>query len=157
MDSPLVVLVTRWPCEPQSIRIVYSLRHQLLPAGTCVEFYFTSYTKKKRKVRILTEPRQGVKKGVQSKCPKKSKTSQVICQNVPSIFSAYWIKIEIENIFCKHTGQNIPKSKRSKSKRPRVKTSQCEYFKFWTTYVLKSNVQCAEVTTARLTIALQVS
>ena len=69
--------------------------------------------------------------GIQSKCPK-TKTSQVNCQNVPflvsqnvpSIFSLYLSKLEIANIFCEHTGQNVPKSNRPKSKRPRVKTSQ---------------------------------
>ena len=62
----------------------------------------------------------------------KTKTSQVICQNVPflvsqnipSIFSLYLIKLEIANIFCEHTGQNVPKSNRPKSKCPKVKMSQ---------------------------------
>ena len=61
----------------------------------------------------------------------KNKTSQVICQNVPflagqnvpSIFSVFLIKLEIANIFCEHTGQNVPKSNRPKSKRPKVKMS----------------------------------
>ena len=69
--------------------------------------------------------------GIQSKRPK-TKTSRVICQNVPflvnqnipSIFSLYLIKLEIANIFCEHTGQNVPKSNRPKSKRPKVKMSQ---------------------------------
>ena len=69
--------------------------------------------------------------GIQSKRPK-TKTSQVICQhvpflvsqNVPSIFSLYLIKLEIANIFCEHTGQNVPKSNCPKSKRPKIKMSQ---------------------------------
>ena len=69
--------------------------------------------------------------GIWSKRPK-TKTSQVICQNdpflvsqnVPSIFSLYLIKLEIANIFCEHTGQNVPKSNRPKSKRPKIKMSQ---------------------------------
>ena len=69
--------------------------------------------------------------GIRSKRPK-TKTSQVICQNVPflvsqnvpSIFSLYLIKLKIANIFCEHTGQNVPKSNRPKSKRPKVKMSQ---------------------------------
>ena len=73
--------------------------------------------------------------GVRSKRPK-TKTSQVICQNVPflvsqnvpSIFSLFLIKLEIANIFCEHTGQNVPKSNRPKSKCPRVKTSQVKTF-----------------------------
>ena len=69
--------------------------------------------------------------GIRSKRPK-TKTSQVICQNVPflvsqnvpSIFSLYLIKFEVANIFYEHTGQNVPKSNRPKSKRPKVKLSQ---------------------------------
>ena len=74
-----------------------------------------------------------VNTGIRSKCPK-TKTSQVICQNVPflvsqnvpSIFSLYLIKLEIANIFCEHTGQNVPKSNRPKSKHPKVKTSHSQ-------------------------------
>ena len=52
-------------------------------------------------------------------------------QNVPSIFLLYLIKLEVANIFCEHTGQNVPKSnrpksKRPKSKRPRVKMTQSQ-------------------------------
>ena len=69
--------------------------------------------------------------GIRSKRPK-TKTSQVICQNVPflvsqnvaSIFSLYLTKLEKANIFCEHTGQNVPKLNRPKSKRPKVKMSQ---------------------------------
>ena len=73
----------------------------------------------------------GAAYGIRSKRPK-TKTSQVICQNVPflvsqnvpSIFSLFLIKLEIANIFCEHTGQNVPKSNRPKSKHPKVKMSQ---------------------------------
>ena len=83
--------------------------------------------------------------GIRSKRPK-TKTSQVICQNVPflvsqnvpSIFSLYLIKLEIANISCPKVttfqvktsqsqnvpSQNVPESKCPKSKRPKVKTSQ---------------------------------
>ena len=84
-------------------------------------------------------------KGFWSKRPK-TKTSQVICQNVPflvsqnvpSIFSLYLIKLEIANISCPKVktsqvkmyqsqnvpSQNVPESKRPKSKHPKVKMSQ---------------------------------
>ena len=73
--------------------------------------------------------------GIRSKRPK-NKTSRVICQNVPflksqnvpSIFSLYLIKLDIANIFCEHTGQNVPKSNRPKSKRPKVKMSKVKMF-----------------------------
>ena len=78
--------------------------------------------------------------GIRPKCPK-TKTSQLICQNVPflvsqnvpSIFSLYLIKLEIANISCPKVktsqsqnvpSQNVPESKRPKLKRPKVKTSQ---------------------------------
>ena len=83
--------------------------------------------------------------GIRSKRPK-TKTFQVICQNVlflvsqnvPSIFSLYLIKLEVANISCPKVktsqvktsqsqnvpSQNVPESKRPKSKRPKVKTSQ---------------------------------
>ena len=48
----------------------------------------------------------------------------LVSQNVPSIFSLYLIKLEIANIFCEHTGQNVPKSNCPKSKRSKVKMSQ---------------------------------
>ena len=76
---------------------------------------------------------QHITEGILSKRPK-TKTSQVICQNipflvsqnVPSIFSLYLIKLEIANIFREHTGQNVPKSNRPKSKRPKVIMSQSQ-------------------------------
>ena len=55
------------------------------------------------------------------------KTSQVICWNVlflVSIFSLYLMKLDIANIFCEHTGRNVPKSNRPKSKHPKVNMSQ---------------------------------
>ena len=86
--------------------------------------------------------------GIRSKHPQ-TKTSQVICQNVPflvnqnvpSIFPLYLIKLEITNIFVNTLvkisqsqivpsqnvpSQNVPESKRPKSKRPKVKTSQSQ-------------------------------
>ena len=75
----------------------------------------------------------------------KTKTSQVICQNVtflvsqnvPSIFSLYLSKLEIANFFvntlvkCPKSNRpksKVSKSKRPKSKRPRVKCPRVKTF-----------------------------
>ena len=62
-----------------------------------------------------------VKKAPNQNVPSDLSKRPIFGQNVPSIFAAYLIKIEIGNIFCEHTGQNVPKSKC-----PRVKTSQSQ-------------------------------
>ena len=109
--------------------------------------------------------------GIRSKRPK-TKTSQVICQNVPflvsqnvpSIFSLYLIKLEIANISCPKVktsqvktsksqnvqvktsqSQNVPSQNVPKSKRPKSKRPKVKMSQVKTSQVKTSHLVCRTV------------
>ena len=93
-------------------------------------------------------------RSIQSK-RRKTKMSQVICQNVPSIFSLYLIKLEIANIFVNtlvkmsrvktSQSQNIPESKHHKLKCPKSKCPKSKRFKVKPFQVKTSHLVCLPV------------